>query len=523
MFVIDCANLGFIFIFSFLQRYILTKKANIGFDMWGHLYFIKELKMQKTGPWGKLLTQDVESKGFMHPFFWHFCMSFLAIDFLIKRGKYLNVLLDSFFAMIIYISCKYLGYDMIFSLICSFLYLLTPMWFSDLSIGPRVTNFTPRLFSEIFVNFFFMVTLLPLPISFLIKLFGGAIFAFVALASSKFGLQVLLFLAPAAYFFTNDALPVISCVLGFLLIIILSKGKFLFVIKAQLAHLVWYFKNNLSGKTAIAGRNSLAFLFVWNPSLGVARNFLRICYRAVGYNSFTGVLLKMPILPALYFILLFDFKKIDAHLFLLGPVFGASLVFLTVNIPVFLFLGEAERYLNHVAFFIIVAFLEFSYKYHLLIIALLVYGLVYYMAEVLLFPKIQKSMVTQDDEEYSDKEIIDWLNSCQEDLRILCYPYHAVGVYKMMLFTAHQVLFPALSHLRDADWIKIFAKFDNGYPYVKLDMLDEIADQYGVNFLILDRKSLLKNGYGQWRPSGKWSLLQLGNGKYFIYIKKAIL
>ena len=69
------------------------------------------------------------------------------------------------------------------------------MWFSTLSVGPRVTSFTPRLMSEIILSVFFFITVYNLETSYLNIIFLSSLLATYILMSTKFGLQAIILIS----------------------------------------------------------------------------------------------------------------------------------------------------------------------------------------------------------------------------------------------------------------------------------------------------------------------------------------
>ena len=502
---------------SLIVKIFMCLKHSTSFDGYGHLYFVKEIRTQNGGLFKGIKTKNIDGVGeFRHPFFWHYCLSYFPAESLLQWGRCLNPLLDSVFATSIYFFCIGAGFSSEVAFYASLLYIFTPMWFSSLSLGPRVSGVTPRLFSEICTNLFFMTTLLPLNTPFPLRLLLGGGFSFVVLASSKFGLQALLFLTPMIALFSMNILPFVCVLLGLAMVLLFSKGEFLGVMKTQCRHLIWYFKNNKLKKMHVSNRNDSCMLFDWRKGDSLTRNCLRMLYRALIHNSYTGVLLKMPILPLLFVLIIVNWKEALTLWCLLGPVVAATILFLAINHRLLLFLGEAERYLNHVAFFITTSFAVLNEGNAWFLKGLMLYGIAFCFVEVLGLPKLQKNTDSPNNE-ICDSGVIEWINKSNKELRILCYPYHAVGVYKIMLLTDKEVLFPALSCLNDEKWMRDFERYDEGYPYVRLCFLDEMEAQYGINFLILDKKDMSKRGYINWVPPDHWEKLNIGGDVYDVY------
>ncbi len=60
------------------------------------------------------------------------------------------------------------------------------------------------------------------------------------------------------------------------------------------------------------------------------------------------------------------------------------------------------------------------------------------------------------------------------------------------------------------------SNYADNYPYVKLDVLDRMHDELGVNFLIINNKHLERRNVG-WVPSALWKKLEIGEPFYTVY------
>ena len=151
-------------------------------------------------------------------------------------------------------------------------------------------------------------------------------------------------------------MPLLALLLGGVFSLIVTRGHFLLTVKSQLRHLVWYFKENLQARClcriAIVLQNCWVILIT---KMECFEKVLAVFSRMIIQNSFTSVLIKMPVLLVALIIILEGFfnGNPNVELSVLVPILAAFLVFLLVNWGPLLFLGEAERYLNHVAFFIV--------------------------------------------------------------------------------------------------------------------------------------------------------------------------
>jgi hypothetical protein len=510
------SDLLIIFSLALFFRYMVARKAPINFDTYGHLYFAKEVKRQNAGPFGEIKLKVVGNNGFSHPFLWHWLISFFQIEKVFKYQKWINLILDSLFTIFIYFIAIKIDFNPKEAFIVSLLYLFTPMWFSRLAIGPRIYSLTPRLFSEILSNVFFIVTLLPLGLPYWVVLIMGAIISGIALSSAKFSVQVLIFVTPIISLFAQSTTPIIALIIGFILAIIVSKGRIFAAFKEQYSHLTNYYIKNLRGEVPVSNRNSLQKLFgELDEHEGLLRKLMVVFNRMLSGNSFTGVLLKMPILPLT--IILFLLRVNEIKTFNLNhinaTVAGATIVFLIINIKRFLFLGEAERYLTHVAFFVIVAFLSITSELNLSWISwyILGYGVLFWLLESFFLKNV---LPDQSEILKVSKEVISFLKKINKEMKILTFPYHAIGVWRIMLETEHKVVFANLDDKQGIHTNNCWYSAD--YPFVNLAVVDRMYDELGVNVLIIDNKQLKRKKEG-WLPSALWNKLEIGAPFYTVY------
>lgn len=505
---------------ALLSRLLVVRRTHTTFDAYGHLYFAKEVQAQKAGPFGAIVTKVVGSTGFSQPFLWHWLVGVASIENLLRFQKWINATIDAVFAIMVYLIVLRIGLvDEETAFFMTALYLLTPMWFSVLSNGPRISSLTPRLSSELATNTFFVVTLLPLgmPIG-LVLLCGSVLSAFVVL-SSKFGLQALLFLVPLTSLFTRDPVPMTAVVFGLVIAVCLTKGGFLNTVGAQIKHLSWYFTKNLKGEVPISRRNSLQKLFEKPKNGGGNLRYIgEVLYRMTVLNSYTSVLIKMPVLPVALVLYASTAMNGTGQLgsYIVGPVLAAVIVFVIINMPPMLFLGEAERYLNHVAVFVVAMATKIAIDQSLswLLWVILGYGASYWVIEILFLRKLlPKSSSSRED---ADDHIITHLKSLDHSTVVLGYPYAAGGgVFRIMLETQHRVIY---CYATDEEFVARFEReYGADYPYVDLDRLDEMANEYGVTYVIAYKKALTSRGLAQWAPSIQWRKLDCGEPSYEVY------
>lgn len=503
---------------SFLNRCIVVRKAVTGFDTYGHLYYAKERKEQKTGFFGPIITKVVGSDGHSEPLLWHWVIGVFPIRKIVQHQQWINASIDAAFSVLIYLLTLRIGFANDTAIIVALLYLFTPMFFSRLSTGPRISDFTPRLASELATTLFFIVTLLPLGIPIWGAVFLGAALSGFVLSSSKFGLQALFFLTPLTSLVAWNATPMVALAIGVTVVIGVTRGAALDSFRGQIIFLQRYFKKTLKGEMPISRRNSLAEL-IRKPSSGEGymKHIGVVLLRMTSLNSYTSVLLKMPVLLvacALYAVSFLSGVDQPPR-FIVGPVIAAVIIFFLVNLPPLLFLGEAERYLNHVAFFILVmaASLTRTLGSSWLLWFVIAYGLLYWFVESFYLHKLLRS--SSQSKQDIDDAVISYLNLIENPAVILAYPYDAVGVWRLMLETKHKVIF---TYTASKDFMTMFDKqYAADEPYVKLERLDEMANELGVEVLIASNRSLVLRGHTHWVPSSLWQKVDVGAPIYAVY------
>jgi len=506
----------FIFIISIFLRFFVIKHSKVTFDGYGHLYFANEIRKQKSGPFKGIKTKIVKGNILNAQFLWHWLISFIFNNYKLKKyRKYFNICLDSLFSVFIYYISTLAGLTNGSAILVSLVYLLTPMWFSSLSMGPRLNDITPRLSSEIAINIILIFTLIPLGINnYIIILIASLLTAFVLL-SSKFGVQALIFILPLTSLISQQVEPLISLLGGILISLVISKGYFIKSITLQINHSIWYFKNNLKGKLPISERNrfyKISNHYSKNHSL--KQNIMALTRPVFSRNSYLSVIFKMPVLItlSLFVLPLNIIDQAQINLIYMSPVYSAFIIYMIINFRYFLFLGEAERYLNHVAFFISFYFVLLCSNTDLvwIVYLLLIYGVVFMFYE----NYYNKNTITCLSDKYNiEDKIIKKLESYDNKLTILCYPYHAIGgTWRIMLDTQHSVIFGLTLK---KDFSTYFEEnYSDTYPFVNLNKIEEMRQELGVNCLIIENQTIKR----KWSLPTTWIKLNIGKPYYSIYL-----
>lgn len=504
-----------VFLISLLFRYLPQRNQILDFDTHGHMYFATAIRQQSLLPWEEVKLNCWASDKIRNPFLWNWIVGMTGLDKLPRQQKYFNCVIDAFFCLLIFAIGEEVLNSRSDALIVTLLYLFTPLWFSCVSMGTRLNSCTPRLFSEICLCLFFILTLIELNLPFLVTFFLASFLVGVIASSSKFGLQAIIFLVPTVAFLDDDLSTLLTIPLGIGLLIVISKGQFIHVIKYTFSGALDYFRRNKKGQMQISYRNSFKLIFYTNH--GKRRNLKDIIWRMVAVNSYTGTLIKLPLILPLFF-LYFWGAEVQSGSPEHGygyPVLAALLAFLLINRPSLLFLGEAERYINHVNFFVCLFFFDLAKANGAtyLVWLTICYGICFWIFELIYFAREQSTKLIVE----ADDQIEEYLQNAENQLTVTTFPYHNFCIYKVMRFQNHKALFPLLI---SPEKRKAFTeRFEPQYPFIDLHKLDEISQQTGLNCVIVNKKVLANSTYSGWQPGSNWKRRTMGQQIYTVYEK----
>jgi hypothetical protein len=494
-------------------RLLLATVTVTGFDTYGHLYYATEVKRQRCGPFGAITLRVVGAGDYRHPFLWHWLVGRLPLDWVGRNHKLVNPLLDAAFVVFLYLWARKLGVGDAEATLASALYLTAPLWFSSIAVGPRVATLTPRLPSELLTNLFFILTLVPLGWHPWLSISAAAACASLVLLSSKFGLQALLFLVPAISLVTHTWIPVVALVAAVAASVLATGFDFHRTVRVQLNHLIWYFKKNIRGEMPVSNRNNLRSLRPRHP----LRPWLyQAVLTLVQRNSFTAVLIKLPVLVVVLVALVLRLGDAPrSPLWLVGPVVGAVAVYLAVNVRWLLFLGEAERYLNHVSVFICALAVTWATTgtRRTLLHFVIASGIGFGALEVIFLHFIHRRTASA----ASDRKVLTALRELPNIATVLLYPLTKLGSYRVLLETRHHVIDPVIAS--DAFRVRFEERYSQDYPYLDLQRLDEMADAYDVDVVVAHADELAKRGLAFWAPSARWKSLALDQSTYRVFTR----
>lgn len=371
-------ELIYIVVFSFIIRILpkLLLKESISADAYFHLYLKNELQTQNKIP--KKLDRILLNNELLYPFGFHKLLSYFPKKYDLKIDMLSSAIIDCLYIIVVYFFVFYITNDLMISIYSAILTSISPA-FLRVSSAPRAYNVTPRVFGEFLILLFFVsIILFSLYNTYILLLMAIFIVPFIIL-TGKFGTQVLLFFGITMLFFGN-----INVLLALLLGILL--GYFIFgkiiieIISAHYYHSVFYFKYNQKK-------------YLW-PLIITKKRYLQLIKRKFKEKKIIQWLYQEN---NLYHQLLFnywpiffifcswfyiDFTSMENLLFVY--IIVSFIISLIISNRYFLFLGEAERYLEHTVFAQVVLFTIISIKLNLEILIIIyviqsVIGYIYYV------------------------------------------------------------------------------------------------------------------------------------------------
>lgn len=478
---------SFFFFVSFVVRLVFAFKQPINFDTYGHLYFASEVGTQKAGPFGAIRTKVAESCDFYHPFLWHWLIAKFPVQSVLKWQKAITCIIDATIATFLFCFLVRAGFELTEATIGFCLYLFTPIFFSSFSIGPRVNSLTPRLASEGLGFCLSMLFIMGHGMSDELWFLATTFVATCLLIISKFGVQVVWFLLTILAVLTADLAPVLILIASNILATLISRGQFFMALHRQFQHLSSYFTRHREGKMAITNRNNLDWIRGWR-TMGAGA----IAQKLVIENSYTAVTFKFPLVLLFLLLLANDLATYGLRPLTMAETLSISAItlFVLTSLPAFLPLGEAERYLIYVTPAIIFACLHLALEsnYLFLIYWLLAWGVSFWVAEVCYSAFRQKPSAKNE----AEKKVIAYLNNEAKPGGVLSVPYHAVGVYRIMLQSGRAVIYP---HLMASDIMPDFIdRFEKHYPFIDLDKADELYREYRIRYVVIDSEKVSSFG-----------------------------
>ena len=384
--ILDSADTGHLFLIVLiaivtrsLPRFICPDAR--GNDAYYHLHAAQRIKLNRYRIPHTLELYALPGI-YDYPPLLHYVWALFPESWHLQVERFSSAIVDAIYASMVYLVSIYLATGLNASndissraLCITILFLMSPA-LTSVGTGPRAYQGTPRPLGELFFFLSFSATLLYKyesdPLMLLLAGFCGALL----LLTSKFGAQVFFFfhLIVIGYYRELEFLiiPFLSIAFSFLL----SKGYYRIIARGHWEHCRYY--RNAIVKRFYLVTNKNRWTDLKNLLTNLVKNPVAAARTLLMDNTYLIMLIQHPQL----FYIPFVWKTIDGsagliQTFLAMWIFAGLIIFILTSLKPFLFLGEAERYLEYVLFpqlFLIAATdTFFSFFYYLIIYEIIIY------------------------------------------------------------------------------------------------------------------------------------------------------
>lgn len=452
----------FIF-FRALPRIFLNRSKLFLFtnDTWFHLMLAEEIR-QNNHKLPKKITKFLLSESISYPALFHFILSYLSKSQRTAIEPYLGGIFDGVVGVCLFLMAhSLLGFDIKTSFLVSSLFLFSP-YTLGLNFGPRATLGTPRVFGQLL----FFLTLL-LTIQYLLTgiyhyAFAASILGSLIFLASMFSSQAYVFILIIWSILLPSVFPLIVLLSSYLLSLLFSWGRTWRITIGHIQHLRVMAKTFWRGRFSdlhAQQRNRFSDL-IYLPKYLIT-DFRRVFFIFYKRNTFLILLFQIPVM-SLYIYYRFAYTDVLPRLpliHILDTLFISGLIiFIAVSTDALSFLGEAERYIEHVSpfcclFVVLLISIIGSWAVYLI----LIYSFGLYLINSIIFVYLIKNKKSEQREE-DIKAVLDWINEKANHKRFAVLPHTNLNILIPYLTTG-SVLFgrwkddssPAVKSIKDIE------------------------------------------------------------------------
>jgi len=474
--------LFFIFIVSFFLR-ILPRLINNEFrdyDTYFHLFFIEYIRKYGINRTMKT-NRFIKESQLIYPWLSHLILSYISIskENMIKYEKYINPLIDTIYIQIIFLFTYNLSNSYIFSIKLVMLYLFTPYMFTFQSTGPRIYSLTTRLHSEILCSLIFVLEYFYFIHNNYIYLIIAILFVPLVFLTSKFSVQALFFISFISFLFNFDYEIILVPIIGTFVFILFLPYQSIKLIRWHYYHMKTFYYSVLRNKSDVSSKNDI-YHFI---SLLKSKSYKKLYYYSLYSNTYLTVIIKYPIIVLYIILIIFQQNLLDYYDYKYIFSLSGILIYFIINLKPLLFLGEPERYINHIYFFILLTITEFLTTHNILFYILIIYGFIFYILDLYMFNKINHLNTDAD-------IIINILKKIKPKSNIVCIPQYHIGLWRIVYETQHNVL-------HDEQWVKVSDRLNlkNYFSHdnlLDLKKINEIIKIYNIDIIIVS-KTIVNN------------------------------
>ena len=456
-----------------LQIYPRIFNRYFGVDVWTRLIEIDHVRKAKHKIPGKITKGFIIGGFFDYPPLFPLIFSFFPKKFLTDIQGFVSPFFDSINNLLVFVICYQLTGNINMSLAAQAIYTLTPM------IAVENSNLTPRSFG--YTNL--TLALFPLILYYInhniLFLVIGIFFASMLFLSHRFALQAFIFISIFFTFIDRSPIYIASCIIGFLLALILTRGYYLRVAKGHLYNIYFWVLNY---KYRFAHQ-------VYGIQKTESLDWIGKIYRLLSIFS-PIFLLGINIWTISGFVYLFLVLKLyietDSLLFKMSLwviffyLFGTVVLRVKRLIPI----GEGQRYLEMatVPASILSSYLFFYFFERYGLVVLIIFS-AFLFGNLVLILVIQIKGIIKDRNRTLSKElkqVFSYINKLPGTPRIICIPHQitTMTVYNTKADVLVNADNPGLMRIMDF------------YPVLKKSVKD-LAKEYNLDYLLL-RESFAK-------------------------------
>ncbi|MEA2018690.1 MAG: hypothetical protein U9N59_09595 [Campylobacterota bacterium] len=418
-----------------------------------------------------------------YPWLFHWIFAFIPDDYLKVAEKTSSAMIDMIHIYLaIWFSNRFLS-NISFenaeelSLWIGFFIAIVPS-FLRVGMGPRAYNATPRVLSQLLFTIFFSCIVLWYQEDSILWIGLSVISASLLFLSSRFGIQALLFIS------------IVLMIMGYIEVLILLIAGFLLSLLFFKKHILWIYEGHF---------NSMKYYYTT-----LADNFTGLkeqkgcigCYfQRMKENFMTKKMInwffmdQYPLhilvffIPQIWILFIFNDSIAEEYIFIYDIIIASLVVFLLVLIPKFIFIGEAERYLEHTVFFQIFLFIVLFHNNESVLYILASWFLLCYTQYIRLYIKYNSK------NNNIGEKIAPFLKEIDKENNIV-YPLGGYSWILLYYLKYARVCYPASS------WNTVISKNDldklvGNYPYPGVDLY-ELKLQFGITHIVTDINSFNK-------------------------------
>ncbi|SOD81661.1 hypothetical protein [Spirosoma fluviale] len=446
-----------------LPRLFLNKGKLFLFtnDTWFHLMLAEEIRQNNHSIPGKI-SRFLLSESLTYPALFHILLSYVNKTQRTAIEPYLGGLFDGIVSVCLFLAARFfltLDLQTSFFIVC--LFIFSP-YTLGLNFGPRATLGTPRVFGQLL---FFLAVLLTIQ-----YVLTGSFYSIVAaiwagsllFSASMFSSQAYVFILLLWSILLPSLCPLVVLVSSYLLALLLSRGYVWHITKGHIQHLVVMARAFWRGRFSdqnIQQRNRLDELL--NLPRYLFTDLKQLFFLFYVRNTFLILLFQIPVMSLYIY-----YRLVDARAFPTLPLTHALdtlfiaglLIFIAVSTKMLSFLGEAERYIEHVSpFCCLFIGLMMPVMTSRAVTLLLIYSISLYLINGVIFVYLIKNKESEQREQHI-RSVLDWIDQNAHKKRFAVLPHTNLNVL-IPYFTTGFVLFgrwkndssPAVKSLKDVE------------------------------------------------------------------------